>query len=68
MNRWLVDVETVLTANLPRPQYVRFDRKALLATDISRAALSKARRATYGEWSLRGESAAAARQAWWCAR
>jgi chemotaxis protein methyltransferase CheR len=33
----------------------------LLATDISRAALAKARRAVYGAWSLRGEGAAAAR-------
>ena len=32
----------------------------LLATDISRAALAKARRAVYGAWSLRGEGAAAA--------
>ena len=32
----------------------------VLATDISRAALSKARRAVYGAWSLRGEGAAAA--------
>jgi chemotaxis protein methyltransferase CheR len=34
----------------------------LLATDISRAALERSRRATYGEWSLRGEGAAAARR------
>ena len=32
----------------------------VLATDISRAALAKARRAVYGAWSLRGEGAAAA--------
>ncbi len=32
----------------------------VLATDISRAALTKARRAVYGAWSLRGEGAAAA--------
>jgi chemotaxis protein methyltransferase CheR len=31
----------------------------LLATDISRAALAKARTAVYGPWSLRGEGAAA---------
>jgi chemotaxis protein methyltransferase CheR len=33
----------------------------LLATDISRAALAKARSAAYSDWSLRGEGAAAAR-------
>lgn len=33
----------------------------LLATDLSRAALAKARRAVYGDWSLRGDGAAAAR-------
>ncbi|MGE5756614.1 MAG: CheR family methyltransferase [Planctomycetaceae bacterium] len=33
----------------------------LLATDISRAALAKARPAIYSAWSLRGEGAAAAR-------
>jgi chemotaxis protein methyltransferase CheR len=33
----------------------------ILATDISRSALARARRATYGEWSLRGTGAAAAR-------
>ena len=32
----------------------------VLATDISRAALAKSRRAVYGAWSLRGEGAAAA--------
>ncbi len=32
----------------------------VLASDISRAALAKARRAVYGAWSLRGEGAAAA--------
>jgi len=32
----------------------------LLATDISRTALAKARRAIYGRWSLRGDGAAAA--------
>ncbi len=32
----------------------------LLATDISRAALARARRAVYGAWSLRGDGAAAA--------
>ncbi len=36
-------------------------RTHLLATDISRAALAKARRAVFGAWSLRGEGAAAAR-------
>ncbi len=34
----------------------------LLATDISRAALSKARQAVYGSWSLRGEGAEMARR------
>ena len=33
----------------------------LLATDISRASLAKARRAVFGAWSMRGEGAAAAR-------
>jgi len=33
----------------------------VLATDISRAALAKARGASYGSWSLRGEGAAAVR-------
>jgi len=33
----------------------------LLATDLSRASLIKARRGTYGAWSLRGEGALAAR-------
>jgi chemotaxis protein methyltransferase CheR len=37
------------------------ERAHLLATDISGAALAKARSAGYGEWSLRGEGAAAAR-------
>src|SRR5205807_2557354 len=37
------------------------ERAFLLATDVSRAALAKARRAVYGAWSLRGESAAMAR-------
>jgi chemotaxis protein methyltransferase CheR len=36
-------------------------RCSLLATDLSRAMLEKARRATYGEWSLRGHGAEAAR-------
>ena len=36
-------------------------RTHLLATDISRASLVKARRAVFGVWSLRGEGAAAAR-------
>jgi chemotaxis protein methyltransferase CheR len=36
------------------------DRAQLLATDVSPAALAKARRATYGSWSLRGAGAAAA--------
>jgi chemotaxis protein methyltransferase CheR len=36
-------------------------RYHMLATDISRAALAKARRADYGAWSLRGEGARAAR-------
>jgi chemotaxis protein methyltransferase CheR len=35
-------------------------RSTLLATDISTAALEKARRATYRSWSLRGEGASAA--------
>lgn len=34
----------------------------LLATDISRSALAKARRGEYGEWSLRGDGAVAARR------
>jgi chemotaxis protein methyltransferase CheR len=33
----------------------------VLATDISRAALAKARRASYTDWSLRGDDSAAAR-------
>ncbi len=33
----------------------------VLATDISRAALDKARRASYTDWSLRGDDSAAAR-------
>jgi chemotaxis protein methyltransferase CheR len=33
----------------------------VLATDISRAALAKARRAVYTDWSLRGDGSAAAR-------
>ncbi|HMC67082.1 MAG TPA: CheR family methyltransferase, partial [Gemmataceae bacterium] len=37
------------------------ERFHLLATDISRAALAKARLATYREWSLRGEGASIAR-------
>jgi chemotaxis protein methyltransferase CheR len=36
------------------------DRAHLLATDVSPAALAKARRATYASWSLRGTGAAAA--------
>jgi chemotaxis protein methyltransferase CheR len=36
------------------------DRAYLLATDISRAALARARQAAYGDWSLRGPGAAAA--------
>lgn len=32
------------------------DRVRILATDISRAALSRAQKATYSAWSLRGES------------
>jgi chemotaxis protein methyltransferase CheR len=36
-------------------------RAHLLATDVSRAALAKARRMTYSAWSLRGEGAEAAR-------
>ncbi|HYT87346.1 MAG TPA: CheR family methyltransferase [Gemmataceae bacterium] len=36
------------------------DRSSLLATDICRAALARAWRATYGAWSLRGEGAVAA--------
>jgi HK97 family phage portal protein len=31
---WLVRVERVLSALLPDPQYVRFDRKALVRTDL----------------------------------
>lgn len=34
LNRWLRDVESVLTRYLPGGQYVRFNRKALLETDI----------------------------------
>jgi chemotaxis protein methyltransferase CheR len=37
------------------------NRVHLLATDIARGALEKARQATYSVWSLRGEGAAAAR-------
>src|SRR5205085_544478 len=37
------------------------ERAFLLATDVSRAALARARRAVYSAWSLRGESAATAR-------
>lgn len=37
------------------------DHCHILATDISRAALAKARAAHYGDWSLRGDSAAAVR-------
>ena len=37
------------------------DRCRLLATDLSRALLAKARRGLYGAWSLRGEGAEAAR-------
>jgi chemotaxis protein methyltransferase CheR len=40
----------------------------LLATDISGAALAKARAAVYSEWSLRGEGAAAARPYLRCQR
>jgi chemotaxis protein methyltransferase CheR len=36
-------------------------RSYLLATDISRAALARAREAVYGSWSLRGEGAVAVR-------
>jgi chemotaxis protein methyltransferase CheR len=36
------------------------DRVQILATDISRAALDRARNAVYGTWSLRGEGVAAA--------
>ena len=36
-------------------------RTHLLATDISRSALARARRAVFGVWSLRGDGAAAAR-------
>lgn len=35
-------------------------RSYVLATDVSRAALAKARRAVYGDWSLRGPGASAA--------
>jgi HK97 family phage portal protein len=34
LNRWLRDVEAVFTRYLPRPQYVRFDRRVLLETDL----------------------------------
>lgn len=37
------------------------DRVRIRGTDVSRAALAKARAATYGPWSLRGEGATAAR-------
>lgn len=33
-NPWLVRLERWLSALLPRPQYVKFDRRALLATDL----------------------------------
>jgi chemotaxis protein methyltransferase CheR len=36
------------------------DRAYVLGTDVSPAALAKARRGSYGPWSLRGEGAAAA--------
>jgi chemotaxis protein methyltransferase CheR len=36
------------------------ERGHVLATDVSRTALARARRAVYGAWSLRGEGAAAA--------
>lgn len=32
---WLVRIEDMLTANLPRPQYAKFNRGALLRTDIT---------------------------------
>lgn len=38
-----------------------FDRASVIATDISRAALLKAERGVYGEWSMRGDAAVAAR-------
>ena len=38
------------------------DRSHVLATDVSRVSLAKARQARYGEWSLRGEGAATARR------
>jgi len=38
----------------------RAQRAFLLATDVSRAALARAQRATYGRWSLRGVGADAA--------
>jgi HK97 family phage portal protein len=34
LNRWLRDVEAVFTRYLPKPQYVRFDRRVLLETDL----------------------------------
>ena len=37
-------------------------RSHVLATDIARGALAKARRARYGEWSLRGEGATSAQR------
>ena len=38
------------------------DRLFLMATDLSSAALEKAKRATYGDWSFRGESGQLARR------
>lgn len=35
LNRWLVDLETtVFTPNLPKPQFVKFNRAALLSMDL----------------------------------
>ncbi len=34
LNRWLRDLEATFSALLPRPRYVRFNRNALLETDL----------------------------------
>jgi chemotaxis protein methyltransferase CheR len=38
-----------------------FDRASVIATDVSRASLLKAERGVYGDWSMRGDAASAAR-------
>ncbi len=38
-----------------------FDRAEVIATDLSRASLLKAERGVYGDWSMRGDAAVAAR-------